>query len=247
MSQKLSTVEIKKRLQKFVKQFATASNEQQEAVIFWTRFYECFGIDAAAATLYEKAVHKLDGAKGRIDSFIPGKLLVEHKSKGKDLDIAFEQALGYALNLSDAEKPKYIVVSDFARVRLYDLAANTQHECTLAELPNHVAWFRFLLDDTKQLIVEETPINRNAAYAISKLHQSLLDANFKGRDLEIFLTRLLFCLFSDDTNIFGDNNLLRDLVENSKQDGSDLAARLTDLFMCSAHQNLTGEQHLMTR
>lgn len=62
MPQKLSTVEIKKRLQKFVKQFATASNEQQEAAIFWTRFYECFGIDAAAATLYDKAVHKLDGA-----------------------------------------------------------------------------------------------------------------------------------------------------------------------------------------
>jgi hypothetical protein len=71
MSQNLSTTEIKNRLHKFVKQFALASNEQQEAAIFWARFYECFGIDAATATLYEKAVHKLDGARGRIDSFIP--------------------------------------------------------------------------------------------------------------------------------------------------------------------------------
>ena len=87
-----------------------------------------------------------------------------------------------------------------------------------------------MLEDEAPQIVEESPINRNAAYAISKLHEGLLDIGFKGRDLEIFLTRLLFCLFADDTGIFGDNALFRRLVERTRADGKDLGPTLATLF-----------------
>lgn len=230
MATKLALAEIKKRLTAFVLQFKDAGNEQQQASIFWTRFYECYGIRAEEATIYEQAVRKLDGGRGRIDSFIPGKLIVEHKSRGKDLRAAYEQASDYFLALPAQERPQYIITSDFEHIHLYDLRNKTSCACLLKQLPSKASWFKFLLDGGEAEIVEETPINRNAAYAISKVHEALLRANFKGHDLEIFLTRLLFCLFADDTGVYGENNIFRRLVENTREDGKDLGPKLAELF-----------------
>jgi len=241
---RLAMAEVKKRLQQFVKDFKAASNEQQQAGIFWTRFYECYGIRAETATIYEQQVQKLGGGRGRIDSFIPGLLIVEHKSKGKDLEAAYGQASDYYLALTEAERPKYIITSDFAHIHLYDLKANKRYECTLAQLPSKAAWFKFLFEGEEAEIVEETPINREAAYAISRIHEALLRANFKGRDLEIFLTRLLFCMFADDTGIFGENNMMRRLVENTREDGTDLGARLTELFDVFDQRFADGQNNL---
>jgi len=225
-----SALEIRRRLSAFAKAWATAYSEAADAKLFWARFYECFGIRPESATLYEKAVDKLGGARGFIDSFIPGKLIVEHKSRGKDLGKAFDQAADYALALPEAERPRFIITSDFARIRLYDLRTGKHWETTLKALPGKAHWFSFLLEDDAPEIVEESPINRNAAYAISRLHEGLLDIGFKGRDLEIFLTRLLFCLFADDTGIFGDNGMFRRLVERTRSDGKDLGPTLAALF-----------------
>lgn len=230
MAKKTTLAEVRKQLTKFAQKFKDAADEQQRATVFWVEFYKCFGHTDADAAVYESKVTMLSGNLGRIDSFIPGLLLVEHKSKGKDLDAAYEQATDYYLRLADEVKPKYIVVSDFARIRLYDLAKGTQHECKLNELASKASWFKFLIEGEEAEVLEETPINREAAYTVSKLHEALLRANFKGRDLEIFLTRLLFCLFADDTGVFGENNLMRKLVEDTRQDGTDLGARLTELF-----------------
>lgn len=226
----MSINEVRRRLSEFAVQWKNASRENADAKLFWARFYECFGIRPESATIYEKAVEKLNGATGFIDSFIPGKLIIEHKSRGKNLDTAFAQASDYFMALPEEERPRYIITSDFARIRLHDLKVATQSECTLKDLPKRAAWFRFLLEEEAPEIVEESPINRKAAYAISKLHEALLRANFKGRDLEIFLTRLLFCLFADDTSIFGDNGIFRRLVESTRDDGRDTGSRLFELF-----------------
>ena len=65
---------------------------------------------------------------------------------------------------------------------------------------------------------------------MARLHEALLQSRFTGRDLEIFLTRLLFCLFADDTAIFGDNGVFRRLVEATRDDGKDLGPQLAELF-----------------
>ncbi|WP_321866633.1 type IIL restriction-modification enzyme MmeI [Paraburkholderia tropica] len=61
---------------------------------------------------------------------------------------------------------------------------------------------------------------------MSKLHEALLRANFRGRDLETFLTRLLFCFFADDTGIFGPDNLFRQLVERTRAFDNQMRALL---------------------
>ncbi len=223
--------EIRCRLIAFAKQWKDAKRENADAKLFWARFYESYGVRPESATIYEKAVDKLDGARGFIDSFIPGLLIVEHKSKGKDLNSAFSQASDYFTALPEGERPRYIIVSDFARFRLYDLRTDTQAECKIGDLHKHAGWFRFLIDgDTAPAIAEESPINRQAAYAVSKLHEALLQANFRGRDLEVFLTRLLFCFFADDTGIFGQDGMFRRYVEATREDGHDIGQSLYALF-----------------
>jgi hypothetical protein len=227
----LTRNEIRKRLSVFAKQQQHASNERSQAQTFWLRFYECFGIRAESATIYEQSVKKLSGNQGFIDSFIPGKLIVEHKSKGKDLDAAFDQASDYFLSLDEAERPRYIITSDFARIRLYDLqAGGGYHQCKLSELPKKADWFMFLVEGELADYTEESEADRNAAYTISQFHEALLRANFKGRDLEVLLTRLLFCLFAEDTGIFGENGIFRRLMEATRTDGSDTGRVLAELF-----------------
>lgn len=221
--------ETRRRLTAFAKEWQHATRENADAKLFWARFYECFGIRPESTTIYEKAVAKLDGGRGFIDSFIPGLLIVEHKSRGKDLDAAFAQASDYFLALKEAERPRYIVTSDFARFRLTDLRSGASHECTLKELPKRADWFAFLIDDEAE-IAEESKADRKAAYQVSQLHQALLDARFVGHDLEVFMTRLLFCFFADDTGIFGSNGQFTRLVQRSREDGKDLGALLSELF-----------------
>jgi len=226
----LSINEIRKRLSAFAQQWKDASHENADAKAFWLRFYECYGIRAESATLYEKRVDMLGGRRGFIDSFIPGLLVVEHKSRGKNLDAAFDQAADYCLALPEAQRPRYIITCDFAHFRLYDLRTGKQSECTLADLPRRAQWFGFLVKPDAPEITEESPVDRQAAYAVSKLHEALLRANFRGRDLEVFLTRLLFCFFADDTGIFGEDGMFHQQLLATREDGRDTGALLSELF-----------------
>lgn len=230
----ITTIEVRRRLQTFVKEHEGDTNEKQQAQQFWRDFYQCFGLSKSSASMFEHKVWKIDGKKGYIDSFIPGRLLVEHKSLGENLEKAFtDQAQPYFHALKEeSEKPRYIICCDFATFHLYDLHAESKEPlvCSIQDLPKRADWFMFLADKRLETITEESPINRKAAYQISLLHEALQKANFTGRDLEVFLTRLLFCLFADDTGIFGDNSQFLKLIQNTREDGKDTGAAISELF-----------------
>ena len=230
----ITTNEVRRRLQAFVKEHEGDTNEKQQAQQFWRDFYQCFGLSKSSASMFEHKVWKIDGKKGYIDSFIPGLLLVEHKSLGENLEEAFTtQAQPYFHGLKEeSEKPRYIICCDFGTFHLYDLHAESKEPlvCSIQDLPKKADWFMFLADKRLETITEESPINRKAAYQISLLHEALQKANFTGRDLEVFLTRLLFCLFADDTGIFGDNGQFLKLIQNTREDGKDTGAAISELF-----------------
>lgn len=225
--------EIRRRLQLFAKEHAADSDEKQHAQQFWRDFYTCFGLSKSSASMFEARVLKVGGARGYIDSFIPGVLLVEQKSLGRNLDDAYVQAQAYFHAIANEfEKPQYIITCDFQNFQLYDLHNNAMEPltCKLDELHKRADWFMFLVDKRVHAVSEELPVNRKAAEQIAKLHDALLKANYKGKDLESFLTRLLFCLFADDTGIFGEDGIFRRLVEATKEDGSDLGSSISLLF-----------------
>lgn len=91
----LSWNEIKSRALAFSRRWADAANEDSEVKPFWIDFFECFGITNKRVATFELNVKKHGGATGFADLFWPGMLLVEQKSRGKDLDKAFAQANDY--------------------------------------------------------------------------------------------------------------------------------------------------------
>jgi type I restriction-modification system DNA methylase subunit len=225
--------EVRRRLQLFAKEHSSDRDEKQYAQQFMRDFYACFGLSKSSASMFEKKVLKFGNKRGFIDSFIPGVLLVEQKTTGEDLYRAFEQAKDYALAITNEfEKPHYILVCDFQTFHLYNLhdLKKEPHVCTLAEISKRADWFMFLVDKRVIAYSEELPVNRKAVEQIAKLHDALLKANYTGKDLESFLTRLLFCLFADDTGIFGTDGQFKKLVAKTKEDGSDLGMAIAMLF-----------------
>lgn len=122
----LSWNEIRKRAIKFSNEWKGETSESAEAQTFWNAFFKVFGRERRVYALFEKTVRKLGNKRGSIDLFWEGKLVVEHKSEGESLDKAYDQALDYFEGLDDDQLPKYVIVSDFKRFRLYDLKEHKQ-------------------------------------------------------------------------------------------------------------------------
>lgn len=227
----LSWNEIRDRAITFVREWENETSEDAEAKSFWDAFFNVFGIPRRRIAQFEKLVHKASGKNGYIDLFWPGVMLAEHKSRGKDLTMAHDQAIDYFPGLSDKELPRYIVVSDFARFRLYDLEADTEFEFPLEELPQHITSFGFIAGYESRTFSEQDPVNIDAAERLGRLHDKLFAIGYEGHQLEVYLVRLLFCLFADDTGIFMPRNAFEDFINTrTSEDGSDLAARLNELF-----------------
>ncbi|MFZ7311404.1 class I SAM-dependent DNA methyltransferase [Comamonas jiangduensis] len=226
---KITTNELRKRLAAFAHQWAGASSEKSDEKLFTAQFLACFEVQPHQYSR-EFRLTMRNGSHGYMDGFIPGKVIIEGKSLGKDLKKAREQAEEYRWACPPQDQPRYVLLHDFNEFILFDLTNDKSHSCLLQELPKRAEWFRFLVGDTAPEITEESEADRRAAEKMAALHEALLKSNFRGRDLEIFLTRLLFCLFADDTAIFGDNGMFLHLIEGTREDGKDVGSQLSELF-----------------
>ena len=214
----------------FSKEWKNANNEKAEAQTFWNEFFEVFGITRRRVASFEVPATKTDGQGGFIDMLWKGNCLVEHKSRGKDLDRACRQAFDYFPGLKEAELPKYVIVSDFARFRVHDLEKDTHIEFLLENLSQNIQHFGFISGYQKTTYKEEDPVNIEAALRMGKLHDQLKAIGYEGHHLEVYLVRLLFCLFADDTSIFEKDCFQQYIEQRTSEDGSDLANQLAGLF-----------------
>lgn len=225
----LSWDEIRSRAMQFQNEWATETSENAESKTFWNEFFDVFGISRRRVATFEERV-KIDGQTKFVDMLWKGKLLIEHKSKGRDLDKAYTQATNYFDGIKDRDLPQYILVSDFEHFRLYDLDGGEVHQFDLADLYKNVQLFSFIAGYEKHDIKPQDPVNNKAAEMMGKMHDSLEAINYTGDDLDTLLVRLVFCMFADDTGIFN-KGLFRDFIENdTNEDGNDLAFKLQYLF-----------------
>jgi hypothetical protein len=231
----LSWNEIRSRGHEFSRKWAGEESERAEAQSFWNDFFAVFGIERRRVAIFEKQV-EIAGAgeklkHGRIDAFWKGMLLIEHKSRGADLDRAFAQAADYFDGLPERDLPRYILVSDFERFRLYDLEDDTETEFRLADLPKRIKHFAFIAGYRTQVIAPQNPVNIKAAERMGRLHDRLKASGYEGHPLEVLLVRLLFCLFAEDTGIFQPAGAFKAwLDERTAPDGTDLGAQLALFF-----------------
>jgi hypothetical protein len=225
----LSIDTIRSRAAKFAEKYAGVTSEKQRDQDFMRDFCDLFGISASRIEWQYKV--KTGRTTNWIDGFLPRLMLMEIKSAGEDLDKAYTQAAGYISQLKDNELPETVLVSDFARLHVYRRATGERIACDLCDLPQKIDHLKFLAGYESKAVEEEAKANERAAEKLASLHDAIKATGYHGKDLETYLVRLLFCLFAEDTGLFGENGCFLDLLVNETQaDASDLHGELTALF-----------------
>ncbi len=243
----LSWNEIRHRAIAFSKEWEGEKSEQAEKQTFWNDFFNVFGIRRRVVATFEEPVKKISGEYGYIDLFWPSVVLVEHKSLGGDLGKAESQAFRYIQDLArqgrQNEIPRYVIVSDFARIALHDLEPEDQRvlplfdasrvvstDFSLSEFHKHIHLFAFVAGYKQHKFEDHDPINIEAVEIMGRLHDALEAGGYSGHQLERFLVRILFCLFAQDTGIFEPESFKLYLLNRTAEDGSDLGLHLARLF-----------------
>lgn len=242
----LSWNEIRQRAIKFSREWEGEARESAEYASFWDEFFEVFGIRRRTVASFQEPVRKLSGDYGFIDLFWKGTVLVEHKSLGKSFDRAESQAFDYIQALCNEgredECPRYVIISDYRRIKLFDLEPDdgalplidrthcAEHEFALKDLHKNVHLFAFIPGYRQYRHHDEAPVNLKAVKLLSDLHVELEKSGYAGHDLEVFLVRVLFCLFADDTGIFERDSFKLYVENKTREDGSDLGIHLARVF-----------------
>ena len=215
----------------FAREWAGETYEKGETQSFYNEFFEIFGVRRRTVARYEEHVRRLDDTSGFIDLFWPGVLLVEQKSAGRDLTSAREQAGAYFDALPERDRPRYQLLCDFQTFELLDRSEREETRFALADLPQYVENFGFIVGIQRRTFRDQDPVNIEASERVARLYDALKASGYEGHDLQLLLVRIVFCLFADDTGIFEPRDLLLQFIEErTSPDGADLGLWLTRLF-----------------
>jgi hypothetical protein len=223
--------QIRDNALKFSIAFKNIKSERAESQTFYNEFFEIFGVTRRRLASFAVPTKKPSGDAGEIDLLWKGKIICEHKSSGKSLIKARKQAFDYFPGINEKDLPRYVLSSDFQNFSLLDLDTGEENNFMLKDLPEKIHLFGFIAGFEKVTIKEEDPVNIEAAEKIALLHDEILKNGYKGKTLEILLSRILFCLFADDSGIFYPKDIfLSYLINHTKDDGSDLGMHLNEIF-----------------
>lgn len=129
-------------------------------------------------------------------------------------------------------KPRYIMVTDFKNVLAEDTKTGDTLDVEFERLPQKFEFFLAWNGIERADFDKENPADIRAAERFAKLYDVVLKDNPEAtrHGLNLFLIRVLFCLFAEDTDIFEKNLFTNRLKELTKQDGSDLDSFIDQLF-----------------
>ena len=224
--------------QQLATKYDKVKSEKQFAQTFWRDvFQQLCGVDDLLATGIEFEFPVRSHESGTIkfvDVLWPGVVLIEHKSAGQSLDKAEQQARDYLISLEAGKRPPVIILSDFAKFRIIEVLAGKSVEFALGDLPQNVGRFEAIIGDAGIGASRvEVEADTKAANLMSELFVEFEKAGYTGHEVSVFLVRILFLLFGDDTAMWRrtDRGLFSDIVNNSSEDGTGLGAILQELFV----------------
>lgn len=197
--------------------------EDEDARSYWIEILQdILGVENVTQRVdFEKKVIGSDGNTKRIDMYIPEThVLIEQKSLGIPLDkpqaghggkTPFEQAKEYDNGLPHREKSRWIVLSNFAEIWVYDmdLKKPTPVKITLEDLQNKYHMLNFLTSKETERITEEVELSKAAGELVGKIRDRFLTqyndplAKRTQKSLNILCVRLVFCFYAEDAGLFG--------------------------------------------
>ena len=235
----------KKAAAAFAKKWQGRGYEKGETALFWTDFLrDVVGMENVSDECrFEERTR--DG--GFIDAWLPVRgVIIEQKSAGVDLDkpevrqgrevTPYQQALAYALQMPLNQQPTRIVVCNFETFRIHDRNKQDPErdyvEIPLADLAKNIALFGFFGGATSRS-EREKDVSIKAGALIGKLHAALSecyidpDSEDSQHSLNVLCVRLVFCLYAEDSGLFGKDVFLNYLKQ---YDARQMRRALQELF-----------------
>lgn len=195
-----------------------------------------YGVDNPADFIgFEQRVQL--GHTSYIDAMIPAThTMIEQKSLGKDLNAPIrqsdgtlltpaEQAKRYAAALPYSERPRWIVSCNFKEFHVLDMERpnDSAEVIELSKLGTEFYRLNFLVDVKSSHIEREMEISKGAGELVARLYDSLLE-QYKVNPLltedailhniNKLCVRLVFCLYAEDSGLFGKKSLFHDYLQD---------------------------------
>lgn len=172
-------------------------------------------------------------AKGPGHVGLKNKLYYQPVNDSDDIESVFEQRIVDAAVAKN--KIRFVLMTNFVRFLAWDILTQERLDIEFEELPRNYGFFLPLVGLEKAILNSENPADVKAAEKMGKLFDLIKERNdlSKAEDihaLNVFLTRLLFCFFAEDTGIFEKGQFTSSVKSYTAEDGSDLDQFLTDLF-----------------
>lgn len=192
-----------------------------------------YGISKTSVTRLKKGDYNL--------SKVHGEILYKNKIYFKVEDT--ERLLSCIDNISKEErilkhKPRFVILTDHKQLVAKDLRLSKNLDIEIKELSNYFDFFLPLAGSEIYNASNDDEADRNASYKMADLYDLLVEENpiiYNSKDsihnLNVFLSRLLFCFFAEDTGIFEKASIFTDtLALRTVENGSDTHSFLDDLF-----------------
>jgi hypothetical protein len=240
------TIEIGRDMRAFAHRWQDVASETGDKQSFWDELFAVYGFDRKGeGAQYEFPVKMRAGSKtGFIDLYAPTfGFLMEGKSAGKDLNVAMygdkktEGAETYWDALPSEGRPRYLVASDFHNFWVADTTKAKRSDerlttFTLTDLADRPALLTKVFASGSRTAVQ---VDVAAAEIMANLYDTLSD-ELDAHDLSMWLTRILFCLYAEDTGIFP-SGAFTEIVEHSVRGTLDGALqRLFDILNKPEHR-----------
>lgn len=223
----MNSSQIEKNIVGLINKFSEESYQKDDFIF---DFLTCYNLPKATITLLKKGKHNLSKLNGCI---ILKKKIFFFEVKEQDLHLTIN-------NLDQDSKthkhnPRFIIVTNYKNILAIDTKTKDSLDCSLNDLPKNFDFFLPLAGIEKTAYKNENPADIKAASKMAKIYDEILkDNEFQSEEqlhqLNIFLSRLLFCFFAEDTGIFDKAIFTNSVSSHTTADGGDLDSYLNRLF-----------------
>ncbi|SHF77081.1 Type II restriction/modification system, DNA methylase subunit YeeA [Salegentibacter echinorum] len=221
----MKSAEIKNNVQDLIDNFS------KEEFIF--DLLRAYGISKTSVTRLKKGDYNLS----KVDGEILYKKKIFFKVEATDRLLSSIDSISNNEQILK-QKPRFAVLTDYKQLVARDLKLGKNLDIKLKELSNYFDFFLPLAGSEVYNATNNNEADRNASYKMAELYDLLVEENpnvYNSKEsvheLNIFLSRLLFCFFAEDTDIFEQDSIFTNtLAQHTTENGKDTHTFLDELF-----------------
>jgi hypothetical protein len=221
----MKSTEIKHNVQNLIDNFS------KEEFVF--DLLVAYGISKTSVTRLKKGDYNLS----KVDGELLYKKKIFYKVEASDKLLSSIEDISKDERILK-QQPRFAILTDYKQLVAKDLKLGKNLDIKLKELPNYFDFFLPLAGSEVYNASNNNEADRNASYKMASLYDLLIDENptiYNSKEsihnLNIFLSRLLFCFFAEDTEIFEQDSVFTNtLAQHTTENGKDTHTFLDSLF-----------------